>query len=87
MKLLIPPVFQGFPVALVVKKLPASAGGIRDVGSILGLRRLLWRRKCQPTPVFLPGKPHAQRSLVGYIVHAFARSQTQLKGLSTSISD
>ena len=46
-----------------------------------------WRRKCQPTPVFLPGKPHAQRSLVGYIVHAFARSQTQLKGLSTSISD
>ena len=25
-----------------------------------------WRRKWQPTPVFLPGKPHWQRSLVGY---------------------
>ena len=25
-----------------------------------------WRRKWQPTPVFLPGKPHGQRSLVGY---------------------
>ena len=25
-----------------------------------------WRRKWQPTPVFLPGKFHRQRSLVGY---------------------
>ena len=24
-----------------------------------------WRRKWQPTPVLLPGKPHGQRSLVG----------------------
>ena len=27
---------------------------------------LLWRRKWQPTPVFLPGESHGQRSLVGY---------------------
>ena len=26
----------------------------------------IWRRKWQPTPVFLPGKSHGQRSLVGY---------------------
>ena len=25
-----------------------------------------WRRKWQPTPVFLPGKAHGQRSLAGY---------------------
>ena len=25
-----------------------------------------WRRKWQPTPVFLPGKSHGQKSLVGY---------------------
>ena len=25
-----------------------------------------WRRKWQPTPVFLPGKSHRQRSLAGY---------------------
>ena len=25
-----------------------------------------WRRKWQPTPVLLPGKPHAQRTLIGY---------------------
>ena len=27
---------------------------------------VLWRRKWQPTPVLLPGKPHGQRSLVGF---------------------
>ena len=27
---------------------------------------IIWRRKCQPTPIFLPGKFHGQRSLVGY---------------------
>ena len=25
-----------------------------------------WRRKWQPAPLFLPGKPYGQRSLVGY---------------------
>ena len=28
--------------------------------------KISWRRKWHPTPVFLPGKPHGQRSLVGY---------------------
>ena len=28
--------------------------------------KMLWRRKWQPTPVFLPEEPHGQRSLVGY---------------------
>ena len=27
---------------------------------------LIWRRKQQPTPVFLPGKSHGQRRLAGY---------------------
>ena len=30
------------------------------------VRKILWRRKWQPTPVFLPGKSHGQRSLAGY---------------------
>ena len=29
-------------------------------------RKILWRRKWQPTPVFLLGKSHGQRSLEGY---------------------
>ena len=28
--------------------------------------KIHWRRKCQPTPVFLSGKFHGQRSLVSY---------------------
>ena len=28
--------------------------------------KILWRRKWQPTPIFLPGEFHGQRSIVGY---------------------
>ena len=28
--------------------------------------KILWSRKWQPTPVFLPGESHGQRSLAGY---------------------
>ena len=28
--------------------------------------KIPWRRKCQPTLVYLPGKSYGQRSLVGY---------------------
>ena len=30
------------------------------------VRNISWRRKWQPTPVFLPGESHGQRSLTGY---------------------
>ena len=37
-------------------------------GAVFGMRFYSppWRRKWQPTPVFLPGESHGQRSLVGY---------------------
>ena len=50
---------HGFPGDSVVKNPPANA---RDLGSIPGLESFPWRRKWQPTPVFLPGKPRGQRS-------------------------
>ena len=37
-----------------------------------------WRRKWQPTPVFLPGKSLGQRSLADYTVYRVAKSQTWL---------
>ena len=43
-----------------------SAYNVGDVDSIPGLGRFPWRRKWQPTPVFLPGEAHGQRSLAGY---------------------
>ena len=30
------------------------------------VRKIPWKRKWQPTPVFFPGEFHGQRSLVGY---------------------
>ena len=50
-------------VALRVKNPPANAGDVRDTGSIPGSGRSPWRRAWQPTPVFLPGQCHGQRSL------------------------
>ena len=57
---------DGFSDGAVVKNLPADAGDARDVGSIPGLGRFPWNKARHPMPVFLPGKPHAKRSLVGY---------------------
>ena len=53
-------------VGLVVKNLPANAGDTRDSGWIPRSGRSPWSRKWQSTPIFLPGKSHGQRSLVGY---------------------
>jgi len=49
----------------VGKNLPASAGDVKDVGS-MWVGKIPWRRKWQPTPGFLPGESHGQRGLVGY---------------------
>ena len=38
--------------------------------------KIPWRRKWQPTPVFLPGKFHGQSSLVGYSPRGHKESDT-----------
>ena len=43
-------------VVLVVKNLPAKAGDMRHEFDPW-VRKIPWRRKWQPTPVFLPGNP------------------------------
>ena len=35
-----------------------------------------WRRKWQPTPVFLPGESHGRRGLVGYSLWGCKESDT-----------
>ena len=47
------------------KNMSANAEGKRDTSSIHG-RKIPWNKKWQPTTVFLPGKFHGQRNLVGY---------------------
>ena len=57
------------------KNLPANSEDKRDVGSNLGLGKILWRRKWHPIPVFVPGKFHRQKNLVDYC-HGAAESDT-----------
>ena len=47
---------------------------------------LHWRRKWQPTPVFLPGESQGQGSLVA-AVYGVAQSRTRLKRLSIAFID
>ena len=46
------------------------------------VRKILWRRAWQPTPVFLPEESHGQRSLWA-TVHGVTKSRTRLKWLNT----
>ena len=53
--------YRGFSDGSVVKNLPAM-----QETHFSWVEKIPQRRKWQPTPVFLPGKSHGQRSLVGY---------------------
>ena len=53
----------GLPWGSDSKESACNAG---DPGSIPESVRFVWRSKWLPTPAFLPGKSHGQRSLVGY---------------------
>ena len=43
-----------------------SACSCERLGINPWIRKMPWRRKWQPTPVFLPGELHGQKSLAGY---------------------
>ena len=42
----------------------------------LWVQKISWRRKWQPTPVFLPGESHGRRSMVGYSPWGRKKSDT-----------
>ena len=56
-------IYIGLPDDTAVKNPPANAG---DVGSTPGSGKSPGGGSGKPTPIFLPGKPHGQRSLAGY---------------------
>ena len=68
---------RGFPGGTVVENPSAKAGDTRDLGLMPGSGRSPWRKKWQPTPVFLPGESHGQKSLAGYSPWV-AKSRTRL---------
>ena len=78
-----------FPVIIHYMGLPRWLSGKESacqcrVRSCMG--KSSWRRKWQPTAVFLPGKSHGQRSLVGYSPWSYKESDTSER-LNSSIWD
>ena len=56
---------KAFSGGSAVKNLPAMQGP-QEMWLNPWIGKIPWRRKWQPTPVFLPGESYGQRSLVGY---------------------
>ena len=56
---------MGFHDGSAVKN-PHAMQEIQEMWVDPWVRKIPWRRAWQPTPVFLPGEFHRQRSLVGY---------------------
>ena len=52
---------EAFLMSQTVKNVPA----MQETQFNPWMRKIPWRRKWRPTPVFLPGKYYGQRSLVG----------------------
>ena len=71
--------YWGVHVGSMIKNPLANEGDMRHVWS--WVRKIPWRGAWQPTPEFLPGESHGQRSLVGYSAWGH-KSWTQLKWLS-----
>ena len=59
-------VFWASQVALMIKNLAANAGDKEKSRFNPWVRKIPWRRAWQPSPVFLPGESHGQRSLAVY---------------------
>ena len=69
-------VHMALPSGAVVKNLPAKCRRCRRLGFDPWFGTIPGSRKWQPTPVFLPGKPLGQRSLVGYRLWSHKESDT-----------
>ena len=66
---------EGFPGGSVVKKKTKSSCQYKRHGFDHWVRKIPWKRKWQPTPIFFPGKSHGQGAWCA-IVHGVAKSQT-----------
>ena len=58
--------YEGLPRWLSSKDSACQKRRCRRHWFNLWVGKIPWRRKWQPTPIFLPGKCHGQRSLAGY---------------------
>ena len=57
---------MGFPCGTSGKEPDHQCRRYKRLGFDPWVGKIPWKRKWQPTPVFLPGEFHGQRSLVAY---------------------
>ena len=67
--------YRCFPGGSVEKNPPAMQE-VEGRGVDPWVRKILWRRKWQPTPVFLPRESHGQRSLGATVLGFTGESDT-----------
>ena len=77
---------KGFPGDSSGKEFTCQCRKRRRLGFNPWVRKIPWNRKWYPTPVFLPGQLHGQRSLMGYSPCS-QKCRIQMKWLSTHLSD
>ena len=58
--------YQGFPGGSTGKEHTCQWRKSKILRFNIWVKKIPWRRKWHPTPVFLPGESHGQRSLAGY---------------------
>ena len=76
---------MGFPGGWFIGEESACLAG--DMGLIPGsVRKIPWRRKWQPTPVFLPGESQGQKSLAGHSSWIAESDTTEVPEHSTAHS-
>ena len=77
-------IYIGFPGGSVVKNPPSLACQCKSHRFNPWVGKIPWERKWQSTSVFLPGRSHGQRSLVGYSPWACKKIRHDL-GLNNNI--
>ena len=68
--------FKGLPWWLSGKRICLQCRSHRSCKFDLWVTKIPWRRKWQPTPVFLPGEFHGRRNLAGYRPQGCKESET-----------
>ena len=77
------PLLQGYPGSTDCKEVTCQCRRHKRLGFNPRVGKIPWRRAWQPTPEFLPGESHGQRSLMGYrSVYRVTKSGTHLNWLS-----
>ena len=80
------PLLWGFPGGSVVRESTCQWRRLKRHRFYSSIGKIPWRRKWWPTPVFLSGKSHGQRSRVGYSPWGREEWET-IQGLSTLVNE